>query len=474
MPPTDRLVLPLEGIEDVLALLGLVEGGDDASGLPLGQLVLDQFDAAGPGHAGEGEGEILTGINLVRSDFLLGVVDVELRIAHISRVPGGAGRERTLGLRRDAVGLVLDDRLDVGGQGDSLTGVGVVERLFARVEHDHVLLQLTLGLEDRVDRLVTLEVLDRVGLCGVEDLDVTRLEGALPDRRLDDRLERDRVQVRKALAPIVGVLGGREMVADDPLLEYEGAGTDRLLGGGLAGDRGRLGHDAELAGEVAGERHPGPLHLHQGREVVAGDLGDRVDVGEGCARERGVVVCLERRRHVDVGDRAAVVELDARAELDRPFGERRIRCDRFGQVRVHLAVVAELGQLVVDGLGVGKPCDIPAVACGVEAVDVGLGAHRDIPAVFRHKGRRRAGRCGAAASPERRRGGSGILLAATASGGEHDGCGGDGGDPDEAPRTGRLSCVQGVPLGCVAACGAVTAVTLARSQQETVAGVAKA
>ena len=135
------------------------------------------------------------------------------------------------------------------------------------------------------------------------------------------------------VAPVVGVLLEHEALADGPLGELEGAGADRLFAEVAAGGVHRfLGHDR---GEV--QRH----HVQEGGVGAAeGDLdGGRVDDLDTVERGGGAVghgvVALDRAEeagagglglgvgdavegvfHVLGGHLAAVVELDAGAEVE--------------------------------------------------------------------------------------------------------------------------------------------------------------
>ena len=136
--------------------------------------------------------------------------------------------------------------------------------------------------------LVVLELEDGGGQVGVHDVDVARLQRVGPLLGVGDGSVGDRVEIGEALAPVVGVALGGEVVVGGPLLELERPRADRTLRSlGIGDHRGRgdvAGLAADATGEVGGERHPWLLEVDghgvgaRGRDVLDGGEGDAEEV----------------------------------------------------------------------------------------------------------------------------------------------------------------------------------------------------
>ena len=292
----------------------------------------------------------------------------------------------------------LDRRVQlllVGGVLEREAQVQVVERLRVRVQHDEgrdvEVLQVDVVL------LARLDLLDLSGLTGVHELDLARLERLEPGRRVRQHVEDDRVHVREALAPVVGVLRDRQRAVLDPALEDERPGADRVRRrAGLRLELGRGGHVAGLRGQHGREGDPRLAHVDLHGEVV--DRRRLHHRQQRLADERGGTIEGQLEHDGRGIQRLAVGELDAGAQPDRPGLVVRAVGDRLGEEghgHSRLVVGAErveerLGD-VVGGAGPLARRRVPAVRLGIES-------HTEGPAVLRGHGRRRR------AAPRARRG----------------------------------------------------------------------
>src|SRR5439155_4099181 len=130
---------------------------------------------------------------------------------------------------------------------------------------------------------------------------------------------------------------------------------------------------------------PAELELHG----VRVDDDRRVDGREVRRRARVQVLALDRVQrelHVVGGDRVAVVELHALADVERD--RRAFDLPRFGDAGDDLAVVAPLDERVEDVLAVRDTDDVVAQ---VRVRALNIAPHRDGDAARRTRGRR-AGR----------------------------------------------------------------------------------
>ena len=223
----------------------------------------------------------------------------------------------------------------------------------------------------------------------------------------------------------MGVLGGGEMGAPDPVLEDERPGADRVVRAVGALELLGGGHGAHLGGHVGVEGHPGLLHLDRHRERVdLVDGGDRVQRGPG---EACLAVGVEVVYHVVGGEGVAVGERHAGAQLDRPFPVVGVVVQGLGQVGVDLSVLAERGERVEDGEGVHGAPAVPAVLARVHARAPRALPDREASARL---GRALRG-CGPRLAAHR-------PLASASAGRGHQGHG--GGDGEDAPPAREASC----------------------------------
>ena len=180
---------------------------------------------------------------------------------------------------------------------------------------------------------------------------------------VDDGVELDVGDVRQARDPVVrvGVRVQNGVVTPVAAVEHEGPRADGVLvatrGRGQVVSDGRRSLDVGdlLLGQGVRERRPGVVQRDLDGEVV--DLGRRGQLRRLVLDERsdGVVRngCTIHPL-VHVGDervsveRGPIVELDARAELDRPVLERLIRRHRLRQVTGHRTVGLVHHDRVVD------------------------------------------------------------------------------------------------------------------------------
>ena len=167
-----------------------------------------------------------------------------------------------------------------------------------------------LELDSIVRHLAEGDVDGGVDLTGVEGVDESGGVGEVDDLHL--------VEVRQALAPVVGVLHVDALGSRREALQHVRPGADlvgRVAGEPLVPDRDDRGG---VLGEAVEERHRRLLELDLDRPVV--DLGQAAGVEQLDERRRqpelGVEQALERVDDVVGGDRLAVVELDALLEPD--------------------------------------------------------------------------------------------------------------------------------------------------------------
>ncbi len=179
-------------------------------------------------------------------------------------------------------------------------------------------------------------------------------------------------QVGHALAPVVGVGRGGEMVVGDPLLEDEGTGADRVRGAVGVGQHGRRRDVGDLAadaaGQVVGERDPGVLE-GDGHRQRAG-LGDR-DQGraEDDAGEQRLGLGLEVRQQRGTVARRAVVEDEVGPQRDGPRGVGGVGHDGLRQVGGPVPAERDDRERVEDGAGVH---DADLVEAGLGRVEARL------------------------------------------------------------------------------------------------------
>ena len=142
---------------------------------------------------------------------------------------------------------------------------GVVERRRAAVEEQAAHVRLADDVRAVVDVgvvLVAPELEDDLRGVGDHDVDGARFERFGAGVLIDDRFERDLVEMGEPGPPVVGVGRGREVAVGHPLLEDERTGSHRLggppvLGGQHGGGAHVGGLPPDTAGQVQGERHPG-------------------------------------------------------------------------------------------------------------------------------------------------------------------------------------------------------------------------
>ena len=215
------------------------------------------------------------------------------------------------------------------------------------------------------------------------DLDVARQQRVHPRRLVGDAEQLDLVEIGLARLPVVFVADADTTDAGGELLALVGPGADRggEIGGAILDDQEveRSDHDREI--RIRGrQRHlhlirRGRLHLLHLRGQRPGDGGDL-----------RVLVAQKRIHHVGGGQRFAVVERHAVAQLEGPYrcfvvadlgGELGLRGQAFIQPRQ--PVVEHLAALVV-----GRQ----RLLGRIEGVGGGGGeaGHTDMPAALRRLG----------------------------------------------------------------------------------------
>ena len=380
LAPAQSLVLAGQRVVDGVVLLDDVGLDLEADLLPGLLEVLGRPDGRRRvGRAvGEGDG---TAVRLGgRLDQLGGLARVVGRVLG-GRVVGRPGDEEAVAHREDALVDDLGVLLAVDGHGGGPPDVGVVERLGQAVELHAVHVRLAGDVRAVVDvgvAVVAPELRDDLRGVGDHQVDGARLERLGPGRLVGDRLVGDLRQVRHALAPVVGVGRGGEMVVGDPLLEHEGPGADRVrraVGVGQHGRRRDVGDlAADAAGQVVGEGTQGSLKVMvtaSGAGLGDGDQGRAEDD----AGEQRLGLGLEVREQRGAVARRAVVEHDVGAQRHGPRGVRGVGHHGLGQVGRPVAVGQNDGQRVEDGAGVH---DADLVEPGLGRVEARLlGVHAE-------------------------------------------------------------------------------------------------
>ena len=337
-------------------------------------------------------------------------------------VAGHRRRQRLVGRHRAVVDQ-LDDAVLVDRHVDGLADLHIVERRHLRVHRDVAGVQLA-ALDDA--RLLLgighhlLEFCRRNAVARYVDLAL--LQAQQRDDRLLPDLEGDLVEMRQALAPIVRIALEDEVLAERPIGQLVGAGADRMLAeiGAVFLDL-LLRHDMR---EV--DRHdmqeggvgPGQLELHRigiddgdafqalgrsgGNGVIAFDRGEEAGAG---ALRLGVGDAVERVFHVVGGHLAAVVELDAVAQLEGEGLAVRRNLVAFGELGpevggawlvVHQPVEQALDHRPVLPVVADRRIergDVVLVGDGDGAALLGVGVHRLFRAGGLHGEHQRKRRC---------------------------------------------------------------------------------
>src|SRR6266545_4762756 len=268
------------------------------------------------------------------------------RVLHTIR--NHALRRLGVAVERDLRERVLVDRVR-----DRLAHLRVVERLLLRVhrkvaQHDR----------RRGDDLEVRLALQHVGEL-VRNREREVCFAGLHHRRtrvvVDDRLPRDRVDLRVSLAPIAVELRDLEVIGRLPFDELERPGADRVERDVLVAillERGRADHHRGRMRELVDERRERCLEC-DARRVIVDRLGHRdVVVVQAVALELVVRIGHAIEAHLDgLGlEVGAVVEFHALAQLDRvdeAVGAHRIA---LGEHRDHLHVLVEAEQALVERL----------------------------------------------------------------------------------------------------------------------------
>ncbi len=256
----------------------------------------------------------------------------------------------------------------------------------ADVDHDEVHVGLAhdaLGVVEVPVALVVLELQDAGWQVGVHDVDVARLQRVGALLRVGDGSVGDRVEIGEALAPVVGVALGGEVVVGDPFLELEGPGADRMLRSlGIGDHRGGgdvAGLAADAPGQVGRKRHPRLLECHgdgvraRGRDVLHGSEGHSEQV------VLEVVQAPGDGRGITGG---AVVEPDVGTGRDRPYRVVRVGGDGLGEIGLDTAVGGDDGERVEDRAGVENPGLVEAPRRRVESLFFGLDPEDELPALL--------------------------------------------------------------------------------------------
>ncbi len=323
------VVAPLEDLEvaqqsgdDVVALVDLIKG-DLVEACLFPPLLLELGGGAAGVVLGGGESDCQRPrvLGLVLGDQALGLGHVlHDRVLGLLQVADLGGRERTAGDLTDAGADGIDERLLVGGVGESATHPAVQEgRAFlGDVKQGVADLGVVGDLRHR-EFLGVAEFGDGLTVCRVEEIDGPALEGVAPAQRIGDGAEFDLVEVGVRRVPVVGVLLHREQLVGPVVGVHERPRADRL---GLqrlvvvgSSHPGRRGDHACLPSQSSKrERRPGGVegddrgHRVRGVEFDAGDGGEHVagdDAGLGSFEvvdyRRPIEWCVVVEGHVGWG-----------------------------------------------------------------------------------------------------------------------------------------------------------------------------
>ena len=259
-------------------LLDRREGALYADVLELSLDVLGDLGRVGVRGVSDADRDRLPGLLLDLLDQLLGLGNIGRGVAG-GGVVGGAGRERPGGGHVQTAGV--DDAHVLGradGHGRRLSDLEIVEGRFRQVEEKAAHVRLAGYVVDVVDEGERrgFELPRDLRLRGVHHVDVAHLEAAVELLGVGDGLVGDAVQIGQAGTPVVGVLGGREVVVGCPA---PGTRRDRCRLGwsGVVGvEPLRLGHEGHLAADAAGqvvvEGHPGRAHGDGHRQGARWDM----------------------------------------------------------------------------------------------------------------------------------------------------------------------------------------------------------
>jgi len=338
----------------------------------------------------QGRGETVRIPGLGKQLLRLGDVGLGQRLIGVEAI--GAAERRIIAGRA----IALDDEIDQGRPVDAerqrLADPHIVERLLIAAEDD--VAELAGRDAQRPDAVGALEP----GIFGRLHAD-HQIRIARDQRRALGRAVRiDQHFDPVEIGPILVVIGLVAHDGDEPFgLErdqLERAGADRLLiqaGQPGLGDRGR--NDLGIGiGERDRQVGEGCRQLEKDRRLVLRrHLGDRADILQ---RRRGglrIEDRLEARNHVVGGTRAAVMEHEPVAQLERPFGQIGRIGPGMGQIRFRRHIGAQAGQAAVEQLG----HQILAIDPGLQRIELGdrlIDADAQGAAALRHGGQRTAHR----------------------------------------------------------------------------------
>ena len=271
------------------------------------------------------------GSRLLQEALRLGARFLDVGPVSGQRLELGPGRGQRRAREHDAA-----DRLHVGDLGERGRAVplvdrqrerppdpDVVERLLLVIGRDHIAAVPVAALHDDLVAQLLLELIARRGRQAAELSGRAVAPDGIDADRLLGRIDGgEAVEIGLSSVIVVGIAHSFDRLADlvTGRLEWAGAHDVLLVPARVLVEDGLLVDPGEGIGERRQERAGGELQAeHHGGRVGRLDLVDHDVIALACARDafRRVDDCPPARRHVGGGERRAVVELHALADLER-------------------------------------------------------------------------------------------------------------------------------------------------------------